>query len=83
MLRVRETITAELLTPAVAQGRGVHHLDSSVARRNTSDPQGHTRVQRPTRRTASPPSSVPLNRTGARVNLPKGQAFALLEGATL
>jgi conjugative coupling factor TraD (SXT/TOL subfamily) len=79
MLRVRETATAELLTKQLPQ---VEVRSRQVSSGVTDTPGGinsfssNTREQVVTR-------NVPLLDTAALIQLPKGQAFALLEGGQL
>lgn len=79
MLRVRETATAELLTKQLPQ---VEVRNRQVSSGVTDTPGGinsftsNTREQVVTR-------NVPLLDTAALIQLPKGQAFALLEGGQL
>lgn len=79
MLRVRETATAELLTKQLPQ---VDVRSRQVSSGVTDTPGGinsfssNTREQVVTR-------NVPLLDTAALIQLPKGQAFALLEGGQL
>ncbi|WP_159306943.1 TraM recognition domain-containing protein, partial [Klebsiella pneumoniae] len=79
MLRVCETATAELLTKQLPQ---VEVRSRQVSSGVTDTPGGinsfssNTREQVVTR-------NVPLLDTAALIQLPKGQAFALLEGGQL
>ncbi|QIQ22163.1 type IV conjugative transfer system coupling protein TraD [Zophobihabitans entericus] len=81
MLRVRETATAELLTNQLPK---VEVYTSTVmsGATDSSDPTGQTAFTSNTvdRLTAT---NVPLIEPAHIVSLPKGQAFALLEGGTL
>ncbi|MAY25746.1 MAG: conjugative coupling factor TraD, PFGI-1 class [Polycyclovorans sp.] len=81
MLRVRETITAELLTRQLPK---VEIYTTSVVSgaTDTSDPQGQTAFTSNTQDRITT-TSVPLIEPAHVVNLPKGQAFALLEGGSL
>jgi conjugative coupling factor TraD (TOL family) len=81
MLRVRETATAELLTRQLPK---VEVYTSTIisGASDTSDPQGQSAFTSNTvdRLTAA---SVPMIEPAHIVALPKGQAFALLEGGNL
>lgn len=81
MLRVRETATAELLTNQLPK---VEVYTSTIisGATDTSDPQGTSVFTSNTtdRLTAT---SVPMLEPAHIVGLPKGQAFALLEGGNL
>lgn len=81
MLRVRETATAELLT---GQLHDVEVLTSTVISgvTDSSDPQSHSDFISNTQDRVSA-LSVPLLEPAALIQLPKGQAFALLEGGQL
>lgn len=81
MFRVRETETAELLTRQLPQVEiFTTALASSVT--DSSDPQGESAFTSNTQeRIAS--TTVSLIEPGHIVALPKGQAFALLEGGQL
>lgn len=81
MLRVRETATAELLT---GQLHDVEVLTSTVISgvTDSSDPQSHSDFISNTQDRVSS-LSVPLLEPAALIQLPKGQAFALLEGGQL
>jgi hypothetical protein len=81
MLRVRETATAELLTRQLPK---VDIYATSVASGATdsSDPHGPTAFVSSTRDQITM-TSVPLIEPAHVVALPKGQAFALIEGGTL
>lgn len=81
MLRVRETATAELLT---GQLRDVEVLTSTVISgvTDSSDPQSQSDFISNTQDRISS-LSVPLLEPAALIQLPKGQAFALLEGGQL
>lgn len=81
MLRVRETATAELLTKQLPKVEVYSSLLMSGAT-DTSDPSGNTSFTSNTvnRVTAT---SVPMLEPSHIVGLPKGQAFALLEGGQL
>lgn len=81
MLRVRETATAELLTKQLPKvDVATTMLASSVT--DSSDPQGNSAFTSNTQERIAA-SSVPLIEPGHVVALPKGQAFALIEGGTL
>lgn len=81
MLRVRETATAELLTNQLPK---VEVYTSTIisGATDTSDPQGQSDFTSNTtdRLTAT---NVPMLEPAHIVSLPKGQAFALLEGGNL
>lgn len=81
MLRVRETATAELLTNQLPK---VEVYTSTIisGATDTSDPQGQSAFTSNTtdRLTAT---NVPMIEPAHIVGLPKGQAFALLEGGNL
>lgn len=81
MLRVRETATAELLTNQLPK---VEVYTSTIisGATDTSDPQGNSDFTSNTtdRLTAT---NVPMLEPAHIVSLPKGQAFALLEGGNL
>lgn len=81
MLRVRETATAELLT---GQLHDVEVLTSTVISgvTDSSEPQSHSDFISNTQDRVSA-LSVPLLEPAALIQLPKGQAFALLEGGQL
>jgi len=81
MLRVRETATAELLTKQLPKIEVYSSLLMSGAT-DTSDPSGNTSFTSNVvnRITAA---SVPMLEPSHIVALPKGQAFALLEGGQL
>ena len=81
MLRVRETATAELLTDQLPKVEvSTTHLSSGTT--DSSDPQGEIAFTSNTQdRVAT--SSVPLVEPAHIVALPKGQAFALIEGGML
>lgn len=81
MLRVRETATAELLT---GQLHDVEVLTSTVISgvTDSSDPQSQSDFISNTQDRVSA-LSVPLLDPAALIQLPKGQAFALLEGGQL
>src|SRR5690625_2258549 len=81
MLRVRETITAELPNRQLPKVEvSTTSIVSSAT--DTSDPQGHTAFTSNTQDRITT-TSVPLIEPAHVVNLPKGQAFALLEGGNL
>jgi conjugative coupling factor TraD (TOL family) len=81
MLRVRETATAELLTGQLPK---VDVYSSSVisGATDTSDPHGTTAFTSNTQDRINA-TNVPLVEPAHIVALPKGQAFALLEGGNL
>jgi len=81
MLRVRETATAELLTKQLPKVE-VYTTSIVSGATDTSDPQGHTAFTSNTQDRITS-TSVPLIEPAHVVNLPKGQAFALLEGGNL
>lgn len=81
MLRVRETATAELLTRQLPKVE-VYTTSIVSGATDTSDPQGHTAFTSNTQDRITT-TSVPLIEPAHVVNLPKGQAFALLEGGNL
>ena len=81
MLRVRETATAELLTHQLPKVE-VYTTSVVSGATDTSDPQGHTAFTSNTQDRITS-TSVPLIEPAHVVNLPKGQAFALLEGGNL
>lgn len=79
MLRVRETATAELLTKQLPQ---VEVRSRQVSTGVTDTPGGINSFTSNTREQVTT-SNVPLIDTAALIQLPKGQAFALLEGGQL
>lgn len=79
MLRVRETATAELLTKQLPQ---VEVRSRQVSSGVTDTPGGINSFTSNTREQVST-RNVPLLDTAALIQLPKGQAFALLEGGQL
>lgn len=81
MLRVRETTTAELLTRQLPKVE-VYTTSIVSGATDTSDPQGQTAFTSNTQDRITT-TSVPLIEPAHVVNLPKGQAFALLEGGNL
>ncbi|WP_416391773.1 type IV conjugative transfer system coupling protein TraD [Alloalcanivorax xenomutans] len=81
MLRVRETVTAELLAKQLPKVE-VYTTSIVSGATDTSDPQGHTAFTSNTQDRITS-TSVPLIEPAHVVNLPKGQAFALLEGGNL
>jgi len=81
MLRVRETATAELLTKQLPKV-DIYTTAVISGSTDTSDPQGHTAFTSNTQDRITT-TSVPLIEPSYVVNLPKGQAFALLEGGNL
>lgn len=81
MLRVRETATAELLTKQLPTVEIATTQIVSGAT-DSSDPQGRTAfTSNTTDRVNS--ASVPMLEPSHVIALPKGQAFALIEGGTL
>jgi conjugative coupling factor TraD (TOL family) len=81
MLRVRETTTAELLTKQLPEVE-VPVVMRTLGATDSSDPQADTAFTS----TASDritPTSVPMIEPAHVVALPKGQAFALIEGGNL
>jgi conjugative coupling factor TraD (TOL family) len=81
MLRVRETVTAELLTKQLPKVE-VSTMQLVSGATDSSDPQGQIAFTSNTQdRVAT--TSVPLIEPAHVVALPKGQAFALTEGGTL
>ncbi|MEA9578779.1 type IV conjugative transfer system coupling protein TraD [Xanthomonas nasturtii] len=81
MLRVRETATAELLTRQLPKVE-VFATSVTSGATDSSDPTGSTAFTSTTQdRIAS--TSVPLIEPAHVVALPKGQAFALMEGGNL
>ena len=80
MLRVRETATAELLTKQLPKVEiaGISPMSSAT---DSSDPHGRTAFTSSSMDRIT--TSVPLLEPAHIVALPKGQAFALLEGGTL
>ena len=81
VLRVRETATAELLTRQLPKVE-VYTTAVTSGATDTSDPHGHTAFTSNTQDRITT-TSVPLIEPAYVVNLPKGQAFALLEGGNL
>ncbi|HCA9702781.1 TPA: type IV conjugative transfer system coupling protein TraD [Klebsiella variicola subsp. variicola] len=81
MMRVRETATAELLTRQLPQ---VDVLSNSVSSgvTDSADAQGNIGFSSNTQDRVSS-VQVPLLEPASLVQLPKGQAFALLEGGQL
>lgn len=79
MLRVRETATAELLAKQLPQ---VEVRSRQVSSGVTDTPGGINSFTSNTREQVTT-SNVPLLDTAALIQLPKGQAFALLEGGQL
>ncbi|UQI28520.1 type IV conjugative transfer system coupling protein TraD [Pseudomonas bijieensis] len=81
MLRVRETVTAELLTKQLPKVE-VYTTSVMSAATDSSDPHGNTAFTSNTqdRITAT---SVPMIEPAHVVALPKGQAFGLIEGGQL
>lgn len=81
MLRVRETATAELLTSQLPKVE-VATMQLVSGATDSSDPQGAIAFTSNTQdRVAT--TTVPLIEPAHIVALPKGQAFALIEGGTL
>ncbi|MGV8399262.1 type IV conjugative transfer system coupling protein TraD [Pseudomonas aeruginosa] len=81
MLRVRETATAELLTKQLSKVE-VHATSLMSGTTDSSDPRGHTAFTSNTQDRINS-TSVPLIEPAHVVALPKGQAFALIEGGNL
>ncbi|NWB98370.1 type IV conjugative transfer system coupling protein TraD [Pseudomonas gingeri] len=81
MLRVRETATAELLTQQLPKV-DVYSTTLVSGATDSSDPSGSTDFTSNTQDRVSS-TSVPLIEPAHVVSLPKGQAFALLEGGNL
>ena len=81
MLRVRETATAELLTKQLPKVDIASTTMISGAT-DTSDPHSPTAFTSNTQDKIST-TSVPLVEAAQVIALPKGQAFALIEGGTL
>ncbi len=81
MLRVRETATAELLTRQLPKVE-VYATSLVSGATDSSDPQGNTAFTSNTQDRISA-TSVPLIEPAHVVALPKGQAFALIEGGHL
>ncbi|MFQ6591071.1 MULTISPECIES: type IV conjugative transfer system coupling protein TraD [Pseudomonas] len=81
MLRVRETATAELLTKQLPKV-DVYSTTLVSGATDSSDPSGNTDFTSNTQDRVSS-TSVPLIEPAHVVSLPKGQAFALLEGGNL
>ena len=81
MLRVRETATAELLTEQLPKV-DIASISPMSSATDSSDPHGRTAFTSSSMDRIST-TSVPLLEPAHIVALPKGQAFALLEGGTL
>ncbi|MFK4135363.1 conjugative coupling factor TraD [Pseudomonas luteola] len=81
MLRVRETATAELLTNQLPKV-DVYTTTLVSGATDSSDPHGNTAFTSNTQDRVSS-TSVPLIEPANIVALPKGQAFALIEGGNL
>jgi conjugative coupling factor TraD (TOL family) len=81
MLRVRETATAEMLTNQLPKV-DVHTTTLVSGATDSSDPHSNTDFVSTTQDRVSS-VSVPMIEPSAIVRLPKGQAFALLEGGQL
>jgi len=81
MLRVRETATAELLTKQLPKV-DVYSTTLVSGATDSSDITGNTDFTSNTQDRVSS-TSVPLIEPAHIVSLPKGQAFALIEGANL
>ncbi|MBT2375323.1 type IV conjugative transfer system coupling protein TraD [Pseudomonas fluorescens] len=81
MLRVRETATAELLTQQLPKV-DVYSTSVVSGATDSSDPQGTTAFTSTTQDRINT-HSVPLIEPAHIVALPKGQAFALIEGGQL
>lgn len=81
MLRVRETLTAELLTHQLPQVEiSTTSLVSGAT--DSSDPSGKTAFTSNTQDRVTT-TTVPLIEPAQVVSLPKGQAFGLIEGGVL
>lgn len=81
MMRVRETATAELLTQQLPKV-DVASVSPLSGATDSSDPHGRTAFTSSSMDRITT-TSVPLLEPAHIVALPKGQAFALLEGGTL
>ncbi|WP_349571124.1 type IV conjugative transfer system coupling protein TraD [Azotobacter salinestris] len=81
MLRVREPATAELLTKQLPKV-DVYATTVVSGATDTSDPGGNTDFTSSTQDRISS-TSVPMIEPSHVISLPKGQAFALLEGGQL
>lgn len=81
MLRVRETSTAELLTKQLPKVE-VYATSLASGATDSSDPHGNTAFTSNTRDQITT-TTVPLIEPAHVVGLPKGQAFALIEGGRL
>lgn len=81
MLRVRETATAELLTKQLPKV-DIASISPMSSATDSSDPHGRTAFTSSSMDRITT-TSVPLLEPAHIVALPKGQAFALLEGGTL
>jgi conjugative coupling factor TraD (TOL family) len=81
MLRVRETATAELLTRQLPKV-DVYAISPTSGATDSSDPSGKTAFTSNTQDRVTT-TSIPLLDPAHIVSLPKGQAFALLEGGNL
>ncbi len=81
MLRVRETATAELLTQQLPKV-DIASISPMSSATDSSDPHGRTAFTSSSMDRVTT-SNVPLLEPAHIVALPKGQAFALLEGGTL
>ncbi|MFN3769440.1 MAG: type IV conjugative transfer system coupling protein TraD [Ectopseudomonas guguanensis] len=81
MLRVRETATAELLTNQLPKV-DVYTTTLVSGATDSSDPTSNTDFTSATQDRVST-TSVPMIEPASVVRLPKGQAFALLEGGQL
>lgn len=81
MLRVRETATAELLTKQLPNV-DVYATSVMSAATDSSDPHGNTAFTSNTQDRITT-TSVPMIEPAHVVALPKGQAFALIEGGQL
>jgi conjugative coupling factor TraD (TOL family) len=81
MLRVRETATAELLTKQLPNV-DVYATSVMSAATDSSDPHGKTAFTSNTQDRITT-TSVPMIEPAHVVALPKGQAFALIEGGQL
>lgn len=80
MLRVRETATAELLTKQLPKV-DIASISPMSSATDSSDPHGGTAFTSSSMDRIT--TSVPLLVPAYIVALPKGQAYALLEGGTL
>jgi conjugative coupling factor TraD (TOL family) len=81
MLRVRETVTAELLTKQLPKVDAYSNALIISGSTDSSDPQGRTDFTSNTQDRVTA-TSVPMIEPAHVVALPKGQAFGLIEGGT-